>query len=715
MRLSWTLLVVALGACGDSELPHSIPPDGASSDGAAPQSCAPEHEVPPQTFAPCIGSRFDGRLYGARLQEPSPIFATGRTSYADLDGDGHLDAMVIDVGGEVYVLFGDGHGGFSAPSSLDAYQPISVATGDFDGDGATDIVVLCASFTQDGGTIRIFRNQGARMFAEVASYPALTDVYMVAAGDLDGNSSPEIVVAYRNDNHLSIFSRSGTTYTRREVATGAGQGFGTIDLELGDLDRNGIAEIVTTNNDRTFSVLKRNGGGGYTAHTTTVLTVAGGVGYLHLFDFDQDGDLDVLLGYREGFGVSGPEGILLYSTESNGNFSKRQLVGVDADFVVGDLDSDGLADLVVGDHVFHNTGTSFTSVQQLYSPSGETLVETPRHLADLDGDGTLDLMISGPSGIAVFDGSGGSFPGTTTGVWKPASPDGPPPLAGTGVFADLDGDGDKDYAAVTNLSAYAGELAVTYRDGDQWSAALRYDISPMSAVSVVAGDVDGDCRPDLLVGGVIRIQPPHGIGFDVPLTRTFRKRSDGTFESVAQSSVVGYSLGHLARLVDLDGDGKRDLWFDDPSPPMIGNGDGTFSAWTTNPIGGGGYYVLRDVDGDGTNDLVATTMNALWLARGLGGGTYETAQSITAIDSFWAAFAVSDLDGNGAMDYAIAARDLEVRLSHGGTLDAPIRIVTATPNTGRPADGPVTTLDANADGVADLSYRGWVTLQRCVP
>ena len=74
---------------------------------------------------------------------------------ADLDGDGHSDAIVgIRGSNEVAVFSGDGAGGFGPAQSFPVgSQPSGVATGDLDGDGALDVAV--ANFGNDSVSVLI--------------------------------------------------------------------------------------------------------------------------------------------------------------------------------------------------------------------------------------------------------------------------------------------------------------------------------------------------------------------------------------------------------------------------------------------------------------------------------------------------------------------------------------------------------------------------------
>jgi hypothetical protein len=121
--------------------------------------------------------------------------------------------------------------------------------------------------------------------------------------------------------------------------------------------------------------------------------------------------------------------------------------------------------------------------------------------------------------------------------------------------------------------------------------------------AVVAGDLNGDGRPDLAIL----------VGDSVSL---LLNRGDGSFVS-GGSALLGGS-GRLGDMVaaDLNGDGKLDLalvdaWYNNVSV-LIGNGDGTFAPLTEygagyNPVG----LVVGDVNCDGRPDLLISGENAI--------------------------------------------------------------------------------------------------------
>lgn len=158
-------------------------------------------------------------------------------------------------------------------------------------------------------------------------------------------------------------------------------------------------------------------------------------------DFDGDGDIDVL--------AANPGGEMVILQNSNrGTFS---LVSASARGIAhqvyggitsGDLDNDGILDLVLADpasdHAYVYLGTGNGRFR--YNQTIDDFVGYTAGLADLDNDGDLDLAASGLERVFVNDGRGGFIPGATIPNYLAANED-PRSVA----FADIDRDGDLDF------------------------------------------------------------------------------------------------------------------------------------------------------------------------------------------------------------------------------------------------------------------------------
>lgn len=235
-----------------------------------------------------------------------------------------------------------------------------------------------------------------------------------------------------------------------------------------DMDRDGHQDIFAVNGDQGSGeplpdrneLYRNNGGFDFTSITTgTVITAPSGQGATDT-DYDGDGDIDLLVCNRNGdinilrndnngvFTSVGPAAAGIYSgapIPPPPGIYYRAYSGIST----GDLDNDGDLDLVFIEqrltttaarvaHVYHNVGGVFSYRQMIEGFSGLTA-----GLADLDNDTDLDLVLPGypvvllNNGLGQFVG-GPSFPGPASGF--------PVPDVRSAAFADIDLDGDVDFA-----------------------------------------------------------------------------------------------------------------------------------------------------------------------------------------------------------------------------------------------------------------------------
>ncbi len=365
----------------------------------------------------------------------------------------------------------------------------------------------------------------------------------IVTADLDGDSSPEVIVAAGN----RIVVADGRTGNVRWYHDGAGRF--VAGAAVADLDRNGIADVIAPMIDGTDTgkVVALRGDSGGVLWTTEGGGVTGTVPPA-IADFNGDGVPDVIVANRfrgSLHAVDGRTGQSLWADEVYATSYPFPPLSAPA---VGDLTGDGAPDVVVVTpdyQVVIIDGMTRSSRQVLlegsmYLPAvvaARDFVTAPV-LADVNGDGRLDIVTShlgaveGRSNqVYAIDGSAFEI------IWKhyldnriafapPAlvdmNRDGVPEIIVPEVPCVADVAPSADQAAIA--AALPGRGVVEILDGRTGNAQARFDIQPLSGAfppilqsTPVLADFDGNRRLDLVVGttdGAINV-----LGLNVPAER----------------------------------------------------------------------------------------------------------------------------------------------------------------------------------------------------
>ncbi|MFG2910842.1 FG-GAP-like repeat-containing protein [Kitasatospora sp. NPDC048286] len=187
----------------------------------------------------------------------------GRVRFADYDGDGRADYIMINGDGSVRVFLnkgGDGHGGWSdlgqVATGLTA-NAAQVTFADFDGDGRTDYVI-----TQPDGAVGVFRNNGIGNWTDLGKVASgvTSDLSRIKWADIDGDGRADYNIVNPDGSITSYVNHGGDTgggwTLRSKITTGITSNQNTLDLA--DISGDGRADYLVTTGPTTAFL--NNGG-----------------------------------------------------------------------------------------------------------------------------------------------------------------------------------------------------------------------------------------------------------------------------------------------------------------------------------------------------------------------------------------------------------------------------------------------------------------------
>jgi hypothetical protein len=367
----------------------------------------------------------------------SPVsFSTGSVArtiaFQDIDGDGKTDIAVSTDAGATVLRNTSSTGvinssSFAAAYSFTASDPSAkIAFGDIDGDGKREMI--SANYTSSGqDSISIYKNTStpgvinASTFAprvnyKCGGYPTAT------LEDIDMDGKPELLVAERSANQLSIRKNNSSPGVINTSTFGANVSFPLGNYPnsfvTGDIDGDGKPDVVSVNAmGNSISVLRNTStpgviNSGTFAPKIDLATAFGGL-YIKLGDMDGDGKIDVTVcsdGNASGLTIfsifrntSVPGSI---SFASRSDFTTNTSYG--REFDLGDVNGDGKPDIVqvVGGatnyiHILENSSTPGTislAWNFNYLMSGNPF---DLGVTDLDGDGKPEIAVTDLSGASV--------------------------------------------------------------------------------------------------------------------------------------------------------------------------------------------------------------------------------------------------------------------------------------------------------------------------
>jgi hypothetical protein len=622
--------------------------------------------------------------------------AAFRTRIADFNGDGRPDVAML-LGTTVSVaLHDDASWYLPALSFAPVGRPTEMATGDLNKDGKLDLV-LAGDAQGNFGSIQIFKGNGDGTFTAGVTIPNpfTAPPAGLLVGDLNGDGAPDIIG----------LTSAGVML----LCSGAGDGtFGTTIWSLvfppaaggrpvlADFNGDHNLDLGYTTEGAANRMIIMRGRGDYSLMGPLEFAMpqnSNGALWLAT-DVTEDGRADVIVFMAATSLVyvfpAAPDGSLMGgpgTSVANGGSGG-----------LADLDGDGHVDLVTvsssATRVLLGRGDGTFGTVKSYE-AGMAPVEVL--FGDANGDSKPDLFIPGAGFTVMRNDGSGSLVLESRSNMEVSVLNGLMSLE-TG---DYNADGKNDLLAIGWREGMAPTVGVMLGFGMTTSPFLAQPVfeaasanSPQS-VNWVQADFNGDGRPDLVFGGSTEVRKYLGEG-------------QGKFGAPAVTS--GDFSGSRLIAKDFNGDGRVDLLMAGGGIRLaLANSSGGFLAPVLVDVGV--LLEAGDLNADGRPDLLVQQSTVpgqqVWLLLNKGTGTFDTA-ILTTLPKVYQSFGLADLNGDGKPDLVAriekdsAAGPAAVMLGAGSwNFGAPLEFETADVEAAA-AHFSARFLDVNADGKLDM-------------
>jgi len=572
---------------------------------------------------------------------------------------------------------------------------------------------------------------------------AAWNVTGIAAGDIDGDGKPDLVIGVEDENNT-------TPPNYLEWLKGNGDGTFVVkqfpmlvtdlQFQLADLNGDGFLDLITAGTE--LDVYLGNGDGTFKSVQRYLQNSSAGILSFVIANLNSNLRPDVAVM------TTGKIQILL--NQGDGTLRLGQNIALSSDFnkIIGaaDFNSDRHADLLISSPsavfmlIGAGDGTFSTQGAALPLPSALSSAQ----IMDVNRDGRPDVVMSLSDRAYVLLGNGdGSFRGTEN-LQKPlryvAGVESQITRGYSVMAGDFNHDRIPDFAV--GPSVYLGNGDGTFRISKFYA---------QSGAPEITFDVNQDGNPDLIwvdqtdaMGGYINVAlgsaggtfnaPLETVAPDPVLNVELQPIASGDFnrDGIADVAVrcqnlklcifpgtgKGYldpmtlypvSISGVLAVGDLNGDGFLDVVGTNTATTgvgsydvtvLLGKGDGTFKSpnnyLVLNTGSVGSFAFLIDINNDHKLDLVG----AFGVALGKGDGTFQAAKPLPAGLGFISDMAWGDFNGDGFLDLAVSDNfHVHILLGDGSGTFPRVLAYTSSGS----LDG-LAVADVNKDGIPDLLY-----------
>jgi len=564
------------------------------------------------------------------------FFGSTVAGIKDMNGDGYDDVVIGEYpfstnDGRAFVFLGgssmDTVSDLTLTGNSDQKLSRSIAGGDVNGDGYSDLIIGCPGAASSFGLVIIYYgsasldSQSDQLLYPESSATAGSFGFSIAAADINGDCFDDVIVgAYTNNTATGkVYGFCGGTVMdsyadMMYIGSSANSYFGCAVANAGDLNDDGFDEIIAGatgfNSNRGEAILLQNRIDGY--DSPDIIIPGSPYDYCNAGDVNGDGYNDLLILYSTGFSLYylGPNMVTTPAATANGTFGTM--------YSAGDVNGDGYDDVLLTDYSSgSNSGAAYLflgsenfdfTVDLTFIGTDSAKLGYDVTALDYNNDGYSDLAISSPN--AKNSTYTSSRTGNVKIFYGGANIDNIHDVLFEGYDhnsqfgASIANAGDIDHSGresiIIGIPGGTGTGRATLYDAYY---SLQGEASGNNFGSLVAGggDFNGDGFNDFAVSA-----PNFGAASSYQ-GRIYIYFGGTNLDAAADLSITGYTysnIGYCDIAGDINGDGFDDLIASTPAGSFgiyfggreMDNQPDVFFSYFPIPIG--------DINNDGFDDLV---------------------------------------------------------------------------------------------------------------